>query len=80
MLNIVRFRTPSKGITPLVGQIQTESEAHRAKGEYARVYVFHNRPEPGAFMSQSVKGCCRSMRNGCKVSPESIGRPGRSRR
>jgi F-type H+-transporting ATPase subunit gamma len=38
-----------KGITPLVGQIQVESEAHRAKGEYARVYVFHNRPQPGAL-------------------------------
>jgi F-type H+-transporting ATPase subunit gamma len=33
-----------KAIVPLVSQIQVESEAHRAKGEYARVYVFHNRP------------------------------------
>jgi F-type H+-transporting ATPase subunit gamma len=33
-----------KAITPLVGQIQIESEAHRAKGEYSRLYVFHNRP------------------------------------
>jgi F-type H+-transporting ATPase subunit gamma len=42
------FAVPSsvKGITPLVGQIQLESEAHRAKGGYARVYVFHNRPRP----------------------------------
>jgi F-type H+-transporting ATPase subunit gamma len=38
-----------KAITPLVGQIQIESEAHRAKGEYARVYVFHNRPKSGAL-------------------------------
>ena len=36
-------------ITPLVGEIQIESEAHRAKGEYARVYVFHNRPKSGAL-------------------------------
>ena len=36
-------------ITPLVGQIQIESEAHRAKGEYARLYVFHNRPQAGAL-------------------------------
>jgi F-type H+-transporting ATPase subunit gamma len=36
-------------ITPLVGQIQIESESHRAKGEYARVYVFHNRPRSGAL-------------------------------
>ena len=33
-----------KAITPLVGQIQIESESHRAKGEYSRLYVFHNRP------------------------------------
>lgn len=37
------------GITPLVGQIQIESEAHRAKGDYASVYVFHNRPQVGAL-------------------------------
>jgi len=45
------FAVPNsvKGITPLVGQIQIESEAHRAKGEYARVYVFHNRPRSGAL-------------------------------
>jgi F-type H+-transporting ATPase subunit gamma len=38
-----------KAIVPLVGQIQIESEAHRAKGEYTRVYVFHNRPKSGAL-------------------------------
>ena len=38
-----------KAITPLVGQIQIESEARRAKGEYARLYVFHNRPQSGAL-------------------------------
>jgi F-type H+-transporting ATPase subunit gamma len=38
-----------QAITPLVGQIQIESEAHRAKGEYASLYVFHNRPQPGAL-------------------------------
>ena len=37
-----------KGITPLVGQIQIESELHRAKDDNARVYVFHNRPKSGA--------------------------------
>jgi F-type H+-transporting ATPase subunit gamma len=36
-------------ITPLVGRIQIESEAHRAKGEYARLYIFHNRPQAGAL-------------------------------
>jgi F-type H+-transporting ATPase subunit gamma len=38
-----------QAITPLVGQIQIESEARRAKGEYARLYVFHNRPRSGAL-------------------------------
>jgi F-type H+-transporting ATPase subunit gamma len=45
------FNVPNsvKAITPLVGQIQIESETRRAKGEYGRVYVFHNRPQPGAL-------------------------------
>jgi F-type H+-transporting ATPase subunit gamma len=45
------FEVPTsvKAITPLVGEIQLESEAHRAKGEYSRVYVFHNRPQSGAL-------------------------------
>jgi F-type H+-transporting ATPase subunit gamma len=34
-----------QAITPLVGQIQIESEAHRAKGDYSQVYLFHNRPK-----------------------------------
>jgi F-type H+-transporting ATPase subunit gamma len=38
-----------QAITPLVGQIQIESEAHRAKGEYSRVYIFHNRPKTGSL-------------------------------
>ena len=45
------FQVPNsvQAITPLVGQIQIESEAHRAKGEYAQLYVFHNRPQAGAL-------------------------------
>jgi len=48
---IGRFSLPNSvgGITPLVGQIQIESEAHRAKGEYAGLYVFHNRPKSGSL-------------------------------
>jgi F-type H+-transporting ATPase subunit gamma len=38
-----------KAITPLVGQIQIESETDRATGEVTRVYVFHNRPKSGAL-------------------------------
>jgi len=38
-----------QSITPLVGQIQIQSEARRAKGEYVRLYIFHNRPKSGAL-------------------------------
>jgi len=38
-----------QSITPLVAQIQIESEARRAKGQYARLYLFHNRPGSGAL-------------------------------
>jgi F-type H+-transporting ATPase subunit gamma len=41
--------TSVQAITPLVGQIQIESEAHRAKGEYSLFYIFHNRPQSGAL-------------------------------
>jgi F-type H+-transporting ATPase subunit gamma len=45
------FAVPNsvQAITPLVGQIQIESEAHRAKGEYGGLWVFHNRPRSGAL-------------------------------
>jgi len=45
------FAVPNsvQSITPLVGQIQIESEARRAKGEYARLYIFHNRPKSGSL-------------------------------
>src|SRR6204780_5264178 len=45
------FAVPNSvnAITPLIGQIQIEREAHRANDEYARVYVFHNRPQLGAL-------------------------------
>lgn len=36
-------------IAPLVGKIQIDSESHRMQGKYTRVYVFHNRPRPGAL-------------------------------
>jgi F-type H+-transporting ATPase subunit gamma len=38
-----------QGITPLVGQIQIESEEHRAKANYSTFYIFHNRPQSGAL-------------------------------
>jgi len=51
LLPLGLFTVPNsiQAITPLVGQIQIESEAHRAKGEYAQLFVFHNRPQSGAL-------------------------------
>jgi F-type H+-transporting ATPase subunit gamma len=51
LMPIGLFTVPNsvQAITPLVGQIQIESEAHRAKGEYAQLYVFHNRPQVGSL-------------------------------
>jgi F-type H+-transporting ATPase subunit gamma len=45
------FAVPNsvKGIAPLVSKIQIESEGRRAEGEYARVYVFHQRPQSGSL-------------------------------
>ncbi len=44
------FAVPNsvEAIAPLVGQIQIESEAQRASGEYVPLYVFHNRPQIGS--------------------------------
>ncbi|MEO7714931.1 MAG: F0F1 ATP synthase subunit gamma [Capsulimonas sp.] len=46
-----QFASPNsvQAITALVGQIQIESEALRASGDNPSVYVFHNRPQPGAL-------------------------------
>ncbi|MEO7037502.1 MAG: F0F1 ATP synthase subunit gamma, partial [Polyangiaceae bacterium] len=45
------FAVPNSvdAIAELVGQIQIASQARRAKHEYERVYVFHNRPRAGAL-------------------------------
>jgi F-type H+-transporting ATPase subunit gamma len=45
------FAVPNsvQAITPLVGRIQIESEANRARGAYAHVYVFHNQPQSGSL-------------------------------
>ena len=44
-----RFILPNaiRAITPLVGQILIDVEAHREQGEISQVYIFHNRPESG---------------------------------
>ena len=49
LLRIFGVPNSVKAITPLVGRIQIESEAYRAKGDYARLYVFHNRPRSGSL-------------------------------
>jgi F-type H+-transporting ATPase subunit gamma len=49
LLGLYPVPSSVKAITPLVGQIQIDSEAHRAKGDYTHVYVFHNRPKSGAL-------------------------------
>jgi F-type H+-transporting ATPase subunit gamma len=38
-----------QAITPLVRRLQIDSETHRTKHGYSRVYVFHNRPRSGAL-------------------------------
>jgi F-type H+-transporting ATPase subunit gamma len=45
------FTVPNSvhAITSLVGQIQIESEAYRAKNGSGGLWVFHNRPLPGAL-------------------------------
>lgn len=46
-----KFLVPNsvKAITPLVAQIQIQSEAQRVKSGYEEVYVFHNRPQSGSL-------------------------------
>jgi len=36
-------------ITPLIGQILLESEMHYEKGEISQLFIFHNKPKPGAL-------------------------------
>ncbi len=45
------FSVPNsvQAITPLIGQIQIESEAHRTDGDTTQLDVFHNRPKSGAL-------------------------------
>jgi F-type H+-transporting ATPase subunit gamma len=46
-----RFILPNSisAITPLVGQILIQMEAHREKRKITQLYLFHNRPESGAI-------------------------------
>jgi F-type H+-transporting ATPase subunit gamma len=49
MMGLFTVPNSVKAVTPLVGQIQIESEARRVKGAYVSLYVFHNRPQSGAL-------------------------------
>jgi F-type H+-transporting ATPase subunit gamma len=44
------FNVPSSvaGITPLVGEILVETEAHQRQGEFSALYLFYNRPTSAA--------------------------------
>jgi len=49
LLGVFAVPDSVQAITALVGQIQVASEAKRSAGEYAQLYVFHNRPQSGAL-------------------------------
>jgi hypothetical protein len=70
------FSVPNsvQAITPLVGQIQIESEVRRAKGEYARLYIFPIARSRERFTNPSASVYCRSTRRGKKVSLKLNGR------
>ncbi len=42
-------------ITPLIGQILLESENRREFGEFSQLYIFHNKPKPGALYEPFVQ-------------------------
>ncbi|MGH9681773.1 MAG: F0F1 ATP synthase subunit gamma [Candidatus Acidiferrales bacterium] len=68
------FTVPNsvKAIAPLVGQMQIESEAHWANDSSARLFVFHNRPRPGALyepVSQRLLPLDASWREGLAKVP-----------
>lgn len=59
LLTVGNFTLPNSlnAITPLVGHVLTEMELQCEKGKIAQVYIFHNRPQPGAIftpMSQQL--------------------------
>jgi len=47
--------TSAGAITPLVGQILVESEAHHGKGEVRQLYIFHNCPNSSAAYEPVVQ-------------------------
>jgi F-type H+-transporting ATPase subunit gamma len=49
LMGLMAVPTSVKAISPLVDQLQIESESHRGKRPYAGLYVFHNRPKSGSL-------------------------------
>ena len=49
VVGVFSVPTAVNAVAPLVGQMQLQTEAHRTRGRYTRLYVFHNRPQPGAL-------------------------------
>jgi F-type H+-transporting ATPase subunit gamma len=69
-----QFSLPNsvQAITPLVGRIQIESEAHRASSGALDLWVFHNRPLSGAQyepVSQRLLPLDRQWRRGLVDRP-----------
>ena len=66
------FAVPNsvKAITPLVGQIQIESEAPSGQGRVMRDSISSTTARsPARSTSRSASGCCRSTRNGATSWP-----------
>ena len=42
-------------ITPLIGQILLETETHRERDDISQLYLFHNKPKPGAVYQPIVQ-------------------------
>ncbi|MDD2722639.1 MAG: F0F1 ATP synthase subunit gamma [Methylovulum sp.] len=53
MLGLFAVPNSVKAIAPLIGQIQVDSETHRAQQGYAHLYVFHNHPQTGSLYEPS---------------------------
>lgn len=42
-------------ITPVIGQILLECESYQERGEISELYIFHNKPKPGALYEPFVQ-------------------------
>jgi F-type H+-transporting ATPase subunit gamma len=60
------FNVPSSvaGITPLVGEILVETEAHQQQGEFSALHLFYNRPSSTRSCSMSLRASRHSSTRG----------------